>query len=189
MHYRGNMVGSTGQPFSSIMGKVDLESFAIATQFLQIFCMHILAINKIFLPCKYAIWSIVWYLNLEGEPVSNPDGLNLLGPAVQDPDSWGWRLRSRGDADHVWISDWHHAKGDVLAASVVCASDLWYSRNRFYQFKAHFVDFVRLRHHHTVTLNNHRVCVDTALKELTLQRILKRIIPPLIECYSPALPL
>ena len=30
----GKMVGSTGQPFSSMIGKVDLESFAIATQFL-----------------------------------------------------------------------------------------------------------------------------------------------------------
>ena len=33
--YLGNIVGSTGHPFSSIIGNVDLESLAIATQFLK----------------------------------------------------------------------------------------------------------------------------------------------------------
>ena len=35
--YLGKMVGSTGHPFSSIIGNVDLESLAIATQFLNKF--------------------------------------------------------------------------------------------------------------------------------------------------------
>jgi hypothetical protein len=33
--YLGKMVGSTGQPLSSMMGKVERESLAMATQFLQ----------------------------------------------------------------------------------------------------------------------------------------------------------
>jgi hypothetical protein len=33
--YLGNIVGSTGQPSSSRIGNVDLESLAIATQFLK----------------------------------------------------------------------------------------------------------------------------------------------------------
>ena len=35
--YLGKMVGSTGHPFSSMIGNVDLESLAIATQFLNKF--------------------------------------------------------------------------------------------------------------------------------------------------------
>ena len=38
--HRGNMVGSTGHPFSSMIGKVDLESLAIATQFLKMKAMR-----------------------------------------------------------------------------------------------------------------------------------------------------
>ena len=38
--YLGKMVGSTGHPFSSIIGNVDLESLAIATQFLKMKMMR-----------------------------------------------------------------------------------------------------------------------------------------------------
>ena len=41
----GKMVGSTGQPFSSMIGKVDLESFAIATQFLGMRIMMIMMLS------------------------------------------------------------------------------------------------------------------------------------------------
>ena len=37
---------------------------------------------------------------------------------------WCWSFWSRGDADHVGVPDGHHAKGDVLAAGVVCTANL-----------------------------------------------------------------
>ena len=76
-------------------------------------------------PSEYSIWSLVRNLDLEGEPVPDPDGLHLLLPGIKDPDPGGWGLGGGGDADHVRVPDRHHAEGDVLAARVVCASDLW----------------------------------------------------------------
>ena len=43
------MVGSTGHPFSSMIGKVDLESLAIATQFLHHAMMTVMLMRCHFL--------------------------------------------------------------------------------------------------------------------------------------------
>ena len=82
------MVGSTGQPFSSIMGKVDLESLAMATQFLKTVlyrrqCLHRLES----IPGEYAIWGFVRDFYPESEAVTDPDSLHLLLPGIQDSDS------------------------------------------------------------------------------------------------------
>lgn len=105
--------------------------------------------KKVSIPGKYTVRRLLWNLYSEGEPVSDPDRLHLLLPAVQDPDAGGGRLRGAGDADHVRVSDRHHAEGDVLAAGVVGA--------------AHLVDFVGLGHDHAVPLHHHRVGVHPAL--------------------------
>ena len=80
-------------------------------------------------PSEYSIWSLVRNLDLEGESVPDPDGLHLLLPGVKDSDPGGGGLRGRGDADHVGVPDGHHAERDVLAARVVCTSDLRGRRN------------------------------------------------------------
>ena len=75
-------------------------------------------------PSEYSIWSLVRNLDLECESVSDPDSLHLLLSGVKDPDPGGGGLGGGGDADHVRVPDGHHAEGNVLAASVVCTSDL-----------------------------------------------------------------
>ena len=85
--YLGKMVGSTGHPFSSIIGNVDLESLAIATQFLNKFnneyFFRILQ-NKvfppffIFTPGKDAIRGLLWDFDAEGKSVPDSHCFHLL---------------------------------------------------------------------------------------------------------------
>ena len=75
----------------------------------------------------------------------------LLVPGVQDADPGSGCLGCAGDADHVRVSDGHHAEGDVLGGSVVGATDL--------------VDLVGLGHDHGVALDDHCVRVNPVLKK------------------------
>ena len=91
------MVGSTGHPFSSMIGNVDLESLAIATQFLHHdddqddddeeedeegqeddhfrFAKNIPTI--IFSPCKDTVRRLLWDFNAERQTVPNSHCFNL----------------------------------------------------------------------------------------------------------------
>ena len=95
--YLGKMVGSTGHPFSSMIGNVDLESLAIATQFLHHdddqddddeeedeegqeddhfrFAKNIPTI--IFSPCKDTVRRLLRDFNAECQPVANSHCFNL----------------------------------------------------------------------------------------------------------------
>ena len=79
------MVGSTGHPFSSMIGNVDLESLAIATQFLNKFkieyffnfAKQVLSPFFIFTPGKDAIRGLLWDFDAEGKPVPNSHCFHL----------------------------------------------------------------------------------------------------------------
>ena len=75
-----------------------------------------------------------------------------LSSLIDNGDSWSWSLWSSGDADHVWISDGHHAERDVARRRVVRA--------------AHLVDLVRLGHDDAVTLHDDGVCENSILKKI-----------------------
>ena len=84
--YLGKMVGSTGHPFSSIIGNVDLESLAIATQFLNKFnneyFFQFCRISSFplffFSPGKDAIRGLLWDFNAEVKPVPDSHCFHLL---------------------------------------------------------------------------------------------------------------
>ena len=75
------MVGSTGHPFSSMIGKVDLESLAIATQFLRMkmsdVCTTTIFIFQNYSPCKNSVRSLLRDFNAERQPVANSHCFNL----------------------------------------------------------------------------------------------------------------
>ena len=129
-------------------------------------------------PSEYSIWSLVGNLDLEGESVSNPDSLHLLLSGVKDPNPGGGGLGGGGDADHVRVPDGHHAEGDVLAARVVCTSDLR-GREKLVVLlivnlmrDLYLVDFVSLGHHDAVPLNYHCVGVNSALEIFRIDYLL-----------------
>ena len=71
------------------MGKVDLESLAMATQFLKydtegVRPGHSTVIESV--PGEYAIWGLVWNFYPESEAVTDPDSLHLLLSGIQDSD-------------------------------------------------------------------------------------------------------
>ena len=79
------MVGSTGHPFSSMIGNVDLESLAIATQFLnkfnnKYFFFKFCRISSfiIFAPGKDAIRGLLWDFDAEGKPVPDSHCFHLV---------------------------------------------------------------------------------------------------------------
>ena len=104
---------------------------------------------------KYAIGRLVGNLNAERQPIANSHCLYLLLSAVQNSNAWSGGLRSRSDADHVRISNRHHAEGDIPRGGVVGTPNL--------------VDLVRFGHHHAVSLDNYGVGVDTSLTDDKLQ--------------------
>ena len=79
------MVGSTGHPFSSIIGNVDLESLAIATQFLNKFNNEYFfqfcrtsSLTLFFLsPGKDAIRGLLWDFDAEGKSVPDSHCFHL----------------------------------------------------------------------------------------------------------------
>ena len=93
---------------------------------------------------------LVRYLDLEGQAVTDPDGLDLLASRVHDRDLRSRGLGRRGDADHVRISDGHHSEGDVPGGGVVRAPD--------------FVDLVGLGHDDAVPLDDDGVGEHAVLK-------------------------
>lgn len=92
----------------------------------------------------------------ECQLVSDSDGLDFPGSAVEDANSWRGGFRCAGDADHFRVSDRHHPEGNILRGHVVRA--------------LHFVYLVRLGHHHGMVLKDDGVRVDSSLKSGTLAR-------------------
>lgn len=125
--------------------------------------------------CENAIRGLVRNFNFECKAIANANSFDLLSSLVDNWNAWCRSLGSRSDAetetnvkyicaswelkrripDHVWISDGHHAEGDVPWRGVVRASDL--------------VDFIRLRHDDAMALNHHGVRVNSILTDQRFQ--------------------
>jgi hypothetical protein len=89
-----------------------------------------------------------------------------LSSRIDDGDLRCRSLRSRRDADHVRVSDGHHAERHVPRRRVVRAS--------------HLVDLVSLRHNDAVTLNNDGVRENAVLE---IRIMIMRAKCLILECF------
>lgn len=168
----GKIVGSTGQPSSSIIWNVLFESFAMATQ-LRAKMPYGAARKNLYLCFRFFLLQV--YLLSSGISIRNVNlspirtvstsrvresRIRILGGGASGADVMLIISGSLKNADfgqlsvsvQVLLPDGHHAECDILGRHIVGAFD--------------FVDFISFGHDNAVMLKNHRIGIDASLKRL-----------------------